>query len=179
MTRSLLLAALALFLASCGFHLRGALKLPEDVGTLHIVAKNKYSPLADELADSLVGSGIAATTDPATSPSATLNLAVEKWGDVPLSIDSRGRSQEYTLRYATVFDLRRADGSILVPRQVVELSRDYLSVPTQSAGTDSERDILVKEMTRDMVASIIRRIDVVSHATQPASQTIDDNDDSP
>ena len=86
---------------------------------------------------------------------------------------ARGRAQEYMLRYATVFDVRRADGSELVPRQTIELSRDYLSVPGQRSGSDSEREILVKEMTRDMVTSIIRRIDVVSHAPQATSQTID------
>ena len=37
---------------------------------------------------------------------------------------------------------RRADGSILVPQQVVELSRDYVSPPVNVTGTTTEREVL-------------------------------------
>ena len=65
------------------------------------------------------------------------------------------------------FELLRADGSVLVPRQVVELARSYVTVPSNSIGTDSEQEILAKEMQRDMVASIMRRIDAALQATGP------------
>ena len=55
----------------------------------------------------------------------------------------------------------------LVPRQVVELARNYVTVPSNSIGTDSEQEILAKEMQRDMVASIMRRIDAALQATGP------------
>ena len=86
----------------------------------------------------------------------------ERWGNTPLSVDARGRAQEFSLRYAVVFELRGADGEILVPRQVVELSRDYVSPPTNSIGTDSEREILARELRREMGASILRRIDAAA-----------------
>jgi LPS-assembly lipoprotein len=68
------------------------------------------------------------------------------------------------------FDLLRADGSVLVPRQVVELARNYVTVPNNSIGTDSEQEILAKEMRRDMVSSIMRRIDAALQATEPVDQ---------
>jgi LPS-assembly lipoprotein len=69
-----------------------------------------------------------------------------------------------------IFNLRRADGSDLVPQQAIELSRDYISVPTRSAGTEGEREILSRELRRDMVSSILRRVDAVSRMSQaPAS----------
>ena len=71
------------------------------------------------------------------------------------------------MRYAVVFRLTRADGTDLVPQQVVELSRDYISTPTNSSGTEGEREILAREMRRDMVASILRRIDAAAHAPVP------------
>ena len=58
----------------------------------------------------------------------------ERWGDLPIAIDQFGRSQEYTLRYAVVFAFKRADGTDLVPQQVVELSRDYVSQPDNATG---------------------------------------------
>ena len=66
------------------------------------------------------------------------------------------------LRYAVVFSLRRADGSVAVPQQSVELSRDYLAPALDSIGKASERELLVRELQRDMAASILRRVDAAS-----------------
>lgn len=88
----------------------------------------------------------------------------ERWGDLPIAIDSQGRAQEYSLRYAVIFIFRREDGSELVPQQVIELSRDYVSPPTDATGTTTEREILADELRREMSASIIRRIDSVVRA---------------
>ena len=68
-------------------------------------------------------------------------------------------------------DLRHADDTDLVPQQAIELSRDYVSVPTSSAGTEGEREILARELRREMVSSILRRIDAVSRLQQQAPAT--------
>lgn len=176
MTRILLLAVLVLALSACGFHLRNALSLPPDLGPVRVVAGDPYSPLADSLAVALERAGATAATDDASSRVATLRIRSEKWASTPISVDQFGRAQEYTLRYAVVFSLDRADGSNLVPQQAVELSRDYISVPTRSTGTESERDLLAREMQKDMTASILRRIDAASraptvHAASPEPAT--------
>lgn len=169
MTRILSVAFLVLALSACGFHLRGALTLPEDIGPIRVVARDRYSPLADSLAQALNRSGAQASVEGPVDGMSTLTIRFEKWGNTPISVDVRGRSQEYTLRYATIFDLRRPDGSVVVPEQSIELARDYISVPTRSEGTESEREILTREMQREMVAAILRRIDAVVKAPEPAS----------
>lgn len=168
MTRLLFAAVAALLLSACGFHLRGALTLPDDIGPIRVVARDKYSPLAESLAQALNRAGGQATAEGPVDGKATLTIRIERWGNTPISVDAQGRSQEYTLRYATVFEMRRADGAVVVPSQSIELARDYISVPTQSEGTEGEREILAREMQREMVASILRRIDAVSKAPQPA-----------
>ena len=168
MTRPVLLAAIAaLLLSACGFHLRGALALPADIGPIRVVAADPYSPLAEGLAQALVRSGGQASAEGPVEGAATLNILTEKWGSNPIAVDAQGRALEFTLQYATVFDLRRADGSVAVPQQAVELGRDYVAPPTDSDGAQAEREILVREMRREMVASILRRIDAVSKAPQP------------
>lgn len=169
MIRTLLAACLVLALSACGFHLRGALALPSDIGPIRVVARDPYSPLAESIAQALNRAGGQATAEGPAEGKATLTIRFEQWGDLPTSVDVQGRAQEFTLRYATIFDLRRADGSVVVPEQSVELARDYISVPTASQGTESEREILTREMQREMVASILRRIDAVVKAPQPAS----------
>jgi LPS-assembly lipoprotein len=171
-------AALAavLLLAGCGFHLRDALLLPPDLGPLRVVSAEPDGPLAQQLQAALerAGAAIPEASAPAGADSAgagstgaaRLDIVSERWGDTPISVDQFGRSQEFTLRYAVIFDLRRADGSDLVPQQAIELSRDYISVPTSSAGTEGEREILTRELRREMVSSILRRIDAVSRMAQ-------------
>ena len=63
-----------------------------------------------------------------------------------------------------VFSFLRPDGSVIVPEQAVELSRDYVSPPQDSTGTTTEREILADELRREMSASILRRIDSVVRA---------------
>ena len=159
--KSTVLLLLALVLSGCVFHLRNALVLPEGLGPVRVEARDPYSPLADSLERGLERAGAVPAADGAEDV-AVLDLVAERWGNTPLSVDARGRAQEFSLRYAVVFELRGADGEILVPRQVVELSRDYVSPPTNSIGTDSEREILARELRREMGASILRRIDAAA-----------------
>lgn len=165
MTRSALrvlsLSVLVAALSACGFQLRDALELPPDLDPVMVKSPDRYSPLADSLAQSLARAG-AVPAEPGEPAPAVLDILAERWGDTPISVDSRGRAQEFSLRYAVVFELRNGDGTALVPQQSIELSRDYISVPSDAIGTEGERDILVRELRREMSAAVLRRIGAAS-----------------
>lgn len=161
MIRCLLSLALVLALSACGFQLRDALTLPANLDPVKVTSTSRYSPLAESLAQALERAGATLATASTPSP-AVLQVKAERWGDTPISVDSFGRAQEFSLRYAVVFELRNGDGTVLVPEQNIELSRDYISVPNNSIGTEGERDILVRELEREMAASVLRRIDAAS-----------------
>lgn len=159
--RRLVPFVLVLALSGCGFHLRNAMTLPPDLGPVKVVSTDRYSPLAESLAQSLTRAGATpATVD--TEDAAVLDLLSERWGSTPIAVDQLGRAQEYSLRYAVIFELRKADGTALVPRQTIELSRDYISSPTNTIGTEGEREILTRELRREMTAAVLRRIDAVT-----------------
>lgn len=153
-------------LAGCGFHLRNALDLPANLGPVRVLAADRYSPLADMLAQGLQRAGAQPAAAGATEDVATLQVVSEQWADTPISNDQFGRAQEYMLRYAVVFSLRRSDGSVAVPQQSVELSRDYLAPAVDSVGRDSERELLVRELRKDMAAAILRRVDAASEGAR-------------
>ena len=163
-----LILALA-FLAGCGFHLRNKIALPADLGPVRVTASSTaYSALVTSLSRGLQAAGatLAAQSgddeeSTAEDQVATLRIVSERWGDLPISVDQFGRAQEFSLRYAVVFSFKKADGTDLVPQQVVELSRDYVSPPQDATGTATEREVLAEELRRDMAASILRRIDGV------------------
>lgn len=169
MIRIALTIVFACLLSSCGFQLRDAIALPADMGPLQVVSRNPYSPLAESLSQALTRAGAEIPLEGSADDVATLQIVSEAWRSTPLSVDAFGRAQEYTLRYAVFFVMKHADGSVIVPQQGVELMRDYVSSPTSSIGTASEQELLANEMRREMVASILRRIDAIARAPVPVS----------
>ncbi|MBC7990808.1 MAG: hypothetical protein H7Y19_14685 [Luteimonas sp.] len=156
-------ATLVLALSACGFHLRDGLALPTDLGPVRVVSRDPYSPLAESLAKALERAGATPAPESGGGQVATLQVFSERFADTAISVDQFGRAQEFSLRYAVVFSLRRAgDGGEIVPRQAIELSRDYVASPRDSLGKNSERELLTREMRRDMTQAILRRIDAVS-----------------
>jgi len=154
MTRFLLALVLTATLAGCGFHLRNKLMLPADTAAVKVVSTAPYSELAKLLRRGLQASGATLADADSKEPAAQLQVLSERWGDLPIAIDAQGRAQEFSLRYAVIFVFRREDGSDLVPQQVIELSRDYVSPPSDATGTTTEREILADELRREMSASI-------------------------
>ena len=177
MTRYLTALILAATLTGCGFHLRNKLALPADMPAVQVDSAVRYSELVKILNRGLRSSGATVVEDGGTpavagkTPGvARLLIRSERWGDLPIAIDGQGRAQEYSLRYAVVFSFLRPDGSVIVPEQAVELSRDYVSPPQDVTGTTTERETLADELRREMSASILRRIDSVVRADVEKAQ---------
>ena len=165
--RAAAIAVLALACTACGFHLRNALTLPPELNPVRVVAPDPYSPLAQSLADAMSRAG-ATPADDALEEATTLQIFSERWGVSPISIDQNGRAQEYALRYAVVFALIDASGNMAVPEQAVELSREYVAPPTDTTGEASERELLSRELRREMSSAILRRIGAALRVTRPA-----------
>jgi LPS-assembly lipoprotein len=161
--RTFLLALLVLLLPACGFQLRDALTLPPGMDEVRVVATDPYSALAQSLTRSLERAGVEVPVD-ARAGASVLRIQSEQWESQPISVDEFGRAQEYTLRYAAVFSLVDGAGATLVPQQVIELSRDYVSLPQDSSGSESERELLSRELQREMASSVLRRIDAVTRS---------------
>jgi LPS-assembly lipoprotein len=164
MIRLLIALVLLAGLTACGFHLRSKLALPPDVAAVKVTSVSPYSELVKLLNRSLIASGATLAEKDVKTGFAQLNVLSERWGDLPIAIDAEGRAQEYSLRYAVVFTMLASDGSVVVPQQVIEMSRDYVAPPTDATGTATEREMLATELRRDMAASILRRVDSVVRA---------------
>lgn len=153
-------------LAGCGFHLRRGAEIPPVMSPLAVKANDPYSRLAQavQLAVDEAGAGVKA----GATPAATLTITDERWGSLPQSFDQSGRALEYTLRYAVTFRINAADGRVLLPPVTIEQSRDYIASPQLAIGTDSEQQILEKEMRRDMAQALLRRVQALgAGATAP------------
>lgn len=150
-----------LALGGCGFHPRGELVVPLDLGPVRVVTGDPYSPLGESLSRALTNAHVqAADTADAKGKVATLRIVNENWGQVPLSVDAHAQATEYLITYVVKFSFTAADGHDIEPVQEARIERDFQYDVAHALGSSSEQDTIRQEMQRDMAATIMRRIDI-------------------
>ena len=161
--RFALAAALAASLAACGFHLRKEAQLPPSMQRVHLEIDDSSSVLAKDLAKALPRSGtqVVDTVEPGV---AVMKFTANTFSTDVLSVSGNARANEYSLRYHVEFEVTDAAGTSLLPKQTIELSRDFTFDASQALGVAAETDMLTKELQRDMVDTILRRLQAIAHA---------------
>jgi LPS-assembly lipoprotein len=163
--RLLVCAALLALLTACGFHPRGELQLPPNLGPVKVQASDPYSSLGDILARALERAGAHDASGDANT--ATLRIAGEVFKEGPLSVDNFSRVREYVITYTVNFEFTAADGSVLTPLQEVKLERNFTYDDTHALGSAAEQGTIHDELQRDMAASILRHIGIALRNKAP------------
>lgn len=163
---SILVPLLALLLSGCGFHLRKEMTLPAAMQQVH-VESTSGGPLARDLASALARSG-ASISDRAGPGIAVLAISANRVSTDVLSVSGAARANEYSLRHHVEFSLRDGEGRSVIPLQTIELSREFTFDATQALGVSAEIDLLTKELERDMVDAVLRRLEIMGEAEQAA-----------
>jgi len=152
--RYLLIFTLLLSLTACGFHLRGSVQLPPELAEMALRDASPATDILPELRRALKNEKIRLSE---TAPLA-LQLKTEQYGKRVLSVDSSGRAQEYGLSYTVRFSMQSDDGTVWLTEQTVAESRDLRFDANAVLGTASEEALLKREMRRDAVLQILRRL---------------------
>lgn len=159
MKRLIFTSMLLVSLTACGFHPRGSYPISDSVGAIRVTNTDGYSALTDGLQTAVDRANADKTATGAGS--AILKVHAEKWTNRPLSIDASAQVREYITRYKVDFDLTAADGTILLEKQSIELSREYTYDINVAIGNPAEQEVIQRELRRDMQAAIIRRLDIM------------------
>ena len=158
MKRILFAGVLLMSLSACGFHPRGSYAIPDSVGAVQVTNTDTYSALTDGLQTAVDRANANKTGGNASS--AVLKIHSERWSTTPLAIDEQAQVREYVTRYKVDFDLTAADGTVLLEKQQIELSREYTYDINVAVGNPAEQEVIQRELRRDMQAAIIRRMDI-------------------
>lgn len=156
-------AAIVLLIAGCGFHLRKEAELPPSMHRVHVEIADASSPLARDLDKALARSG-AQVVDKVEPGVAVMKITANTLSTDVLSIGGTARANEYAIRYNVEFLVEDAAGTALLPKQTIELSRDFTFDATQALGVAAQTDLLTKELQRDMVQTILRRLEALAEA---------------
>jgi LPS-assembly lipoprotein len=161
-SRAVLACMLAALLAACGFHLRGQAQLPFE--SLHIPGNN---PLVVELKRNVLAASRTRLVDSPGEAQALLGFTEELREKVILSFN-QGRVSEYQLRYRVGFRVTDAKGArVYLPTSEILLTRDMAYSDAQVLAKETEEALLFRDMQRDMVQQIIRRLVAAKPVTVP------------
>lgn len=152
---SLMISCLALVLSSCGFHLKKASDLPQDLMSMEVSATDMNSALYDTLLDTLDQANVSINENlRANSP--TLFLVSDSLDRRTLSLFKNGQVAEYELIYSVRYTLTRAGEA--PNEQYFELYRNYQDDPDNALAKANEMKIIVEEMRRQAAHRIVREL---------------------
>src|SRR6266581_2361260 len=164
--RTAFAGVMAALLASCGFHLRGQAQLPFD--TLYIPGTN---PLVVELKRNVAAASKARLVDAPGDAQAVLGFTQELREKVILSFNAAGRVSEYQLRYRVGFRVTDSKGGqVYLPTSEILLLRDMAYSDAQVLAKETEEALLYRDMQRDMVQQIMRRLVAAKPASVPIAE---------
>ncbi len=150
-----------LLLSGCGFQLRGqgTVKLPESLATIHVMVAGSQianDPLRLAMEDMLRIYAGATVTQASDAP--TLVLIGESINSQVLTVDASGKVSGYLLRYEIGYSVLGAAGEELAPPQMLRLQRDYSFNPLNVLAKEQEEANLRRELRRDALYQIVRRL---------------------
>lgn len=163
---ALLLGALTVTAAGCGFQLQGAGVLPDVVATTYVEVPQRFTEFHLRLTDALTSRGVE-LTESREEAGAVLRILEDESGQRVLSVSARNTPQEYEVFYAVGFSLE-AGGAALIDNEFLVATRSYSYDPTQVLGMSAEEQVLREALAEDLARRVLRRIEGVQPAATAA-----------
>lgn len=145
----------SVFLAACGFQLRGAISLP--FSTLYI-SLPETSDIRAAIKRGVEANGETRVVDNPKEAQAILTVL----GDVPekkiLSYSAAGRVREYQLVRTFTFRVHDIGGRDFLPLNTMKITRDISFNDSQVLAKESEEVLLQRDMQTDLIRQLLRRL---------------------
>jgi LPS-assembly lipoprotein len=164
--RSIAITATLLALSACGFHMRGEVVLPAGLQRVNVQISDPFSPLKRDLDAALVRGGAKIETAPGDGIAEVVISAVSL-APVARSVGANAYVNEFSMVYHVELQITDGAGKIVIPKQVIEQSREFTFDQTQAIGTTAEQDEIKKEMERDMVQAVLRKVAAAAKVDTP------------
>lgn len=155
-TRPLLILLLitSIFLAGCGFHLRGDYDIPEELSMMSLTSNDQYSTLTRLVKGQLRMNEIQ-LVEPASNV-ANLHLNGESLSERTLSLYQNTRAAEKELTFNTSY--RVTIPEVGTRTFSTSVTRSYLDNPLTALAKSAEREMIVDEMRKLAASQIIRQM---------------------
>ncbi len=155
------LLLMSLLLSACGYHLRGAVNLPQELKAVYL--QGESPELHDQFSKSMESSSgkLLSSQDKA---GIVIRFFDEKMNRRVLSLSARGRANDFELDYRVEYEFATAGNAILMPRQAIEVKREYFNDQQDIIAKDNEEAVIRNEIYQQAVRAIINRARLVLEA---------------
>ena len=155
-----LMLALAVSLAACGFQLRGEADLPPEMALTQLVVDDPYSPLAKRVQTMLEQNGVKFVSG--SEATAILEIPVNNVTTSVLTIADNARVREYRVGHTVQFRLLDAGGTELLSMQTLSQSREISFDEQKILASSREQEYLKQDLAEDLARLLVSRLESVS-----------------
>ena len=145
---------MALLLSACGYHLRGAMELPEGLKSVYLEGGSPQ--LREQFNRAMEISSVALASSPETAGMIVKIFNEDNQRRV-LSLSSGGVANNFELNYRFEYEIVDSKNKVLLARQPVEIKREYFNTQQAVIAKDIEETVIVKEMYQQAVRTVINR----------------------
>lgn len=158
------LTVAVLLVEGCGFHLRGQVEWPPELRAIFVQSQQGIGmppgALNRKLRLVLAGSGVSITSDP-TQATAILTILNEGSGRRTVAADRLDIKREHLVVYSAAYELKLANGKLLIPAEGVSANRLLLFDENRVLGFENAQESLVDHMVDDLAWQIVRRLQAI------------------
>jgi LPS-assembly lipoprotein len=154
--RIVVMALLAVVLASCGFRLQGRVPLSSALTITHVAADDIQSDFVQDLRRALLASGVRLAPVRADS-TAVIEVQRDELIERIVSISARNIPREYELTYVVRIRVLRGDREVLAAEEIA-LSRDFSFDERAVLAKEREKEALRAALASDLVGIVMRRL---------------------
>jgi LPS-assembly lipoprotein len=162
---ALLLLSLGLT-GGCGWHLRGAARLPTPLLSIYIDTDDRYSTFYRELRSGLVASG-AQVQSTVSAANAIVRITTDQTGQGAPSVSAYNKPEQFVVFYRIEYSVAVA-GKEVIPSQPLALSASYSYDANAVLAKQREQFDMQQALARDLANQVLRRLAAVD--TAPAAQ---------
>jgi LPS-assembly lipoprotein len=159
---ALIMTVMALLLTACGYHLRGAYQLPQALKSVYL--QGASIELRDQFNKALQASSGQLIDSPGKAR-IVIRFFDEKLTRRVMSLSARGRANEFELDYRLDYEISNAGNAILMPRQSLQVKREYFNDQQDVIAKDNEEKVIRNEMYQQTVRAILNRARLILEAS--------------
>ncbi len=153
---------MALLLSACGYHLRGAVELPD--GLKNVYLEGGSGQLQEQFNSAMKTSSVGIASSPETA-GIIVRIFNEDNQRRVLSLGSSGAANNFELEYRFDYELVDSKNKVLMPRQSVDIKREYYNDQVAIIAKGNEEAVIRNEMYQQAVRSIVNRARVALAAS--------------
>lgn len=150
----LILVMLVVGLSSCGFHLRGHIKVPQALQRIYIQSKTPYGEFEQALARNLRSYNIT-VTDSAASANTVLNIISSDLSQNAGAASADLQTRQYTLRYNVSFQLLAPDQDMILPNLTAYSTTTFTAQLAQMVASSSTPEEYKTSLQNEVIFRMI------------------------